>query len=297
MLKHLNFLNTKFSRQNSLNKLIFFNVLIFIFTHIFFGSKFKNIYEHLLLPVENQNLITQPWSLLTYMFFHADFNHLLINLIWLYFSGKIFLRYLSQKLFLQSFILGGITGGLIFVLVFNYIPLFQPLINSCPPAIGSSAAVTTILVSIATLVPNLRISVPIIGNIKLKYFAIVFISLQITTIYSAFLDQKITEELLAKKFGTSILHLSGAFFGFIFIKKIKKEGSGINKLLKLYKKIKRLIIHENKSQKKNFTDYEFNEKKVMRQKKIDKILDKISKSGYESLNKEEKALLFSESKK
>ena len=207
-------------------------------------------------------------------------------MVWLHFGGKIFLQYLQPKQLLSTYILGGISGGLLFILAFNYVPALQGLTLDAR-ALGASASVLAIMVAIATYSPNYSVHLPFIGIVKLKQIAIVCVVLDILSIPNG-------------NAGGHIAHLGGAIFGYFYIKQLKKGrdyskgfSNFIDRLLNTFKpKSKLKTVH-----KRSKTDYEFNSEKTAKQKEIDKILEKIAKSGYESLSKEEKATLFSASKK
>ena len=288
----LNNIKKDFLRQNILNKLIYINIglfLCFSILNVFsfmFQFELNSTLNKLYLPAENTILIKQPWSLLTYMFLHKGIIHLVLNMIWLYFAGKIFIEYLNPEQLLSTYLLGGISGGLLFILAYNYIPVLQPLLSNVK-AVGASASVLAVIVAIATYLPNYNINVPFIGNVPLKLIAILCVILDILSITS-------------ENAGGHIAHLGGAIFGYIYIKQLKKKDNSSNFLKFLIKKINSLLKNKTRIKtiyKRKDSDYEFNRKRVENQKKIDNILEKIAKSGYESLNKAEKDLLFTESKK
>ena len=282
----------EFQQGTILNKLIYINVglfLLFSILEVFsfmFQFSVTPLLSKLYLPANNSILITQPWTFITYMFLHSGFLHLLFNMVWLHFGGKIFLQYLQPKQLLSTYILGGISGGLLFILAFNYAPALQGLTLDAR-ALGASASVLAIMVAIATYSPNYSVHLPFIGIVKLKQIAIVCVVLDILSIPNG-------------NAGGHIAHLGGAIFGYFYIKQLKKGrdyskgfSNFIDRLLNTFKpKSKLKTVH-----KRSKTDYEFNSEKTAKQKEIDKILEKIAKSGYESLSKEEKATLFSASKK
>tara|TARA_B100000902_G_scaffold400026_1_gene474722 strand:+ start:1096 stop:1968 length:873 start_codon:yes stop_codon:yes gene_type:complete len=280
----------KFRKKNILFKLIYINIFIFILFNIidifYFLNQIETVYifERFLLPANKEKLVNQAWSLLTYMFMHKDLFHLIFNMIWLYFAGKIFLENLNEKQLLISYFLGGITGGLLFIAAYNYIPVLQnKAINVL--ALGASASVFAIIIAIATYKPKYNIHLPIIGNIKLKNIAIIYILLDILNIPNG-------------NPGGHIAHLGGAAFGFLYIKQQNKNIYSKNHFIKyLYKINPFKSKNKFKSRSKYQDDYLFNQKENKKNKKIDSILDKIARSGYKSLNEEEKKILFNASKK
>ena len=288
----LNNLKHEFKKGTILNKLIYINVGMFLLFSILgvlsfmFQLDISLFLNKLYLPAENSRLIRQPWAFISYMFLHSGFMHLLFNMLWLHFGGKIFLQYLHPKQLLSTYILGGISGALLFIIAYNYIPSLQGHLYGVQ-ALGASASVLAIIVAIATYTPNYSVQFPFIGFVKLKHIAIFSVALDIISIPKG-------------NTGGHIAHIGGAIFGYIYIKQLQKGNdfsTGFSNFLE------RLInTFKNKSKLKTVhkrakTDYEFNSGKLAQQKEIDKVLEKISKSGYESLSKEEKATLFSASKK
>ena len=288
----LNNLKQEFKEGTSLNKLIYINVGIFLLFGILgvlsfmFQFNIDSFLERLYLPADNNKLLTQPWAFVTYMFFHNGFLHLLFNIIWLHFAGKIFLQYLNPKQLLSTYILGGISGGILFIIAYNYVPALT-IHTQNAQALGASASVLAIVAAIATYSPNYSVRFPFIGIIKLKHIAIVCVILDVLSIPQG-------------NAGGHIAHLGGALFGYFYIKQLKKGNdisngfiNFLNKLVNTFKtKSKLKTVH-----KRSKSDKQFNKEKTEQQKAVDLVLEKISKSGYESLSKEEKATLFSASKK
>lgn len=266
----------EFKNANILYKLIYLNVGIFLLYNIL--SVISSLFildvgpslEKLILPSNTSTLIKQPWSIISYMFFHKTFIHLLFNMIWLHFSGKLFLDYFNEKQFFSTYILGGICGGILFILSFNYLPAFE-IANQNAKAMGASASVLAIMFAISTHIPNYRIQIPFIGMIKIKYLAIALIILDVISIPKG-------------NAGGHIAHIGGALFGYIYAKQLNK---GIDISKNLYQLIN-IVSLKNIFKKQNKTK--------KNQTKIDTILEKISKSGYSSLNKQEKEILFNASK-
>ena len=282
----------EFKQGTILNKLIYINVGVFLFFSILgvlsfmFQFDITLLLEKLYLPANHSRLLSQPWTFITYMFLHNGFLHLLFNMVWLHFGGKIFLQYLKPKQLLSTYILGGVSGGLLFVIAYNYIPALQAY-SFGALAMGASASVLAIIVAIATYTPNYSVQFPFIGFVKLKHIAIFSVALDIISIPKG-------------NTGGHIAHIGGALFGYIYIKQMRK-GNDFSK--GLYSFLERLINTfkpKNKLKtvhKRAKSDYDFNKEKSAKQKEIDIILEKIANSGYESLSKEEKATLFSASKK
>ena len=204
-----------------------------------------------------------PWGMVTYMFVQVDVFHLLSNMLWLYWMGQIFENLTSNRLLILTYFGGGILGGIAFVMFGSG----SNILASYATLIGSSAAVLAIVVSSAVLAPNYTINVMFFGPVKLKYLALV------SFILTSLID-------LNENTGGKIAHIGGAIFGLLFAIAFKQKKSTIKVVYK------RPISNEL-----------YNEIKVSNERRVDQILDKISKSGYDSLNKEEKEFLFKQSGK
>ena len=276
-MNFLNNLKREFGIANMLNKLIYINVFSFLVLNIFsvifslLLIDISSIKELLMLPSSTEEVIKKPWSLLSYMFIHDNFIHLLFNLIWLHFGGKLFLQYLNQKQLLYIYVLGGLCGGILFITAFNNLPALIPFSENAK-ALGASASVLAIFFAIATYIPNFQVSIPFIGFIKLKHIALIYITLDFLNISSG-------------NAGGHIAHLGGAIFGFFYVKQFTKKAVKNEK----YQFVSYLKNIFNFQKSKNKKSYEM--------KEIDLILEKISRSGYNSLTKIEKELLFKSSKK
>ncbi|MBL6874421.1 MAG: rhomboid family intramembrane serine protease [Flavobacteriales bacterium] len=276
-MNFLDNLKREFGIANMLNKLIYINVFSFLVLNIFsvifslLLIDISSIKELLMLPSSTEEVIKKPWSLISYMFIHDNFIHLLFNLIWLHFGGKLFLQYLNQKQLLYTYILGGLFGGILFIIAFNNLPALIPYSENAK-ALGASASVLAIFFAIATYIPNFQVSIPFIGFIKLKHIALIYIILDFLNIPNG-------------NAGGHIAHLGGAIFGFFYVKQFTQK-SAKNKQNQFLSYLKNIFNFQKSKNKKSY-----------KMKEIDLILEKISKSGYNSLTKIEKELLFKSSKK
>ncbi|RZL19975.1 MAG: rhomboid family intramembrane serine protease [Pedobacter sp.] len=239
------------------------------------------IREHFAFPA---NILSQPlqfYTIFTYQFFHDGFFHVLFNMLWLYWMGRIFLDFLKPRQFHFVYLVGGLLGGVLFAVAFNIFPVFRNAFDAT--IIGSSAAVMAIVVATATLVPNYSISLLLFGEVKLKYLAIAYVVLDLIGSTSA-------------NAGGSFAHLGGAFFGFAYIKALQ---SGTD-WSAIFKKRPKLRVVNNKQQSSRNDDAKRSASRknegYVDQREIDEILDKISKTGYDKLSKEEKETLFKASK-
>lgn len=293
------FLRELFLGNNILSRLILINTVVYIlvnlvglFTGLFSSSGSSGLSplaQYLALPADLNALASKPWTLFTYMFLQNNFFHLLFNMVMLYFGGRIFQEYLSQIKLLWTYIIGGIFGGLFFILAFNTFPVFNSIADSSI-ALGASASVLAIIIAISTYVPDYTVHLLLFGRFKLKYLAIAFIAIDVLSIERG-------------NPGGHIAHLGGAAWGFIYAFTLRKGNDIYRVFYRL--KLPRLTWKSKKSKfdtsrpedGRPISDDEYNYKRAATQEEIDKILDKISKSGYSSLTSKEKELLFKTSNK
>ena len=283
-------LKYRFTSANALFKLIYINLAVFVLVNFLatlsylFQSELFSVVNYLALPVSLKALLVKPWTILSYMFMHVEFFHILSNLIYLYFAGQIFLQYFNAKKLYSIYILGGLAGGFSYLLAFNLFPVFNSYSSS--HLMGASASVLTVLFAVATYVPNYKINLPFIGSIPIKYLAIASVFIDIISIPES-------------NPGGHIAHLGGALFGVFFINRLKNGNDlsipfykWVDSLAGLFKKKHLKTVH-----KRSKSDDEFRAEKADRSELIDTILDKIAKSGYDSLSAKEKEYLFKNSKK
>ncbi len=275
-----------FKSNNVFTKLIYINLGVFLLVQIaglvFFLSGQQNnlLVDYLSVPADINALASQPWSIVTYMFLHEGFLHILFNLLWFFWFGRIFLEFLDYKKLLSIYIYGGLFGAIFFIIAYNIFPVFDS-IKQYSVALGASASVLATVIAISTYVPNYTIRLMFIGAVKIKYIALFFIATDILSMSNG-------------NAGGHIAHLGGALFGYLFalqLKTKKKSSNGFSNPFKRKKKVR--VTHKNIPK----DDKTYNANKAKNQAQVDKILEKISKSGYSSLTKDEKEILFSASKK
>ena len=281
-------LKYQFARLNIAEKLIAVNVLVFIVNGLvpfLFGLSSNSIVRWFELPNGILEILYQPWSIVTYSFFHGGIGHLFWNMLLIYFVGRIFLNLFDPKRFLNVYLLGVILGGLFFVLGYNVFPAF---FDTTAYLIGASAGASAILIFVCTYLPNQEVRV-IFFNVKLWYVGAFVVLMDLV-------------QLPMSNSGGHLAHLGGALLGYLYASQLLKGtdiGSGFAKFMdgigNLFNRSERKAplktVYKNQGPKTSGTgkaDYD----KLTKQKKIDAILDKISKSGYESLSKSEKDFLF-----
>jgi membrane associated rhomboid family serine protease len=268
-----------------INLLIGINVIAFLLINIpavllsLMGNDMLNSFasEYLALPANLSKLAIRFWTPVTYMFMHAGVFHILFNMLWLYWMGQIFEEYLGNKRLVGLYIMGGLAGAAMFILCYNIFPAFAGAPLMYASVVGASASVTAIVIATATLLPNYTIYMMFIGPVKLKWIALFFIIIDFLSI-------------AGPNAGGEIAHLGGALLGFIYIKQLNRGhdwSRSVNDVFSQRPKVK--VVSQNRS-------YQQQSASAPRQEEIDHILDKISQSGYESLNKHEKEVLFRASK-
>jgi len=290
-----------FRKGTTLHKLIYLNLGLFLAVQIvriilFLSNAydlFPGFLNHLAVPANLEVLAKRPWTLITYMFLHVDFIHILFNLLWLYWFGTVFIQELGLKKLLSTYLLGGLAGGILYVVFYNLFPVFEG-VREGSIALGASASVMAVVVSTATYQPERRMHLVLIGPIKIIYIALFMF------IFTSLVDFSVNT-------GGKIAHIGGALSGFLFAYYYRRGQDltkGFDRVLdsiaswfKPGKEKMKVTYKRSAEQKGPADDIEYNKQKVGEQKEIDQILDKISKAGYDSLSSREKEMLFKMSKK
>ncbi len=284
--------------DNALVKIIMVNATVFLMLLlskiILTLSQSAEIYAWILnqveLPADLQVLLVKPWTIITYFFAHQDIFHILFNMLFLYWFGRLIEEYLGAKRVVALYMLGGIAGGLTYIVIYNLLPFFEGQIVGSG-MLGASAAAFSVAVGASTLLPNYTFNLIFLGPIRIKFIALFYIILSLA-------------QTIGPNAGGNLAHLGGALIGFIFIKTLQNGvdlGRPVyairdfwNNLFK--KKPTMRVTYREKQIHKSATVYQATPAnstfEMPDQSEIDNILDKISKSGYESLTKEEKQKLF-----
>jgi membrane associated rhomboid family serine protease len=296
MASFISDLKSRFHRGDINVQLIYINVGVFVVTTLV--SVFLRLFNigdaswmnFMTLPASIPEFLKQPWSLLSYMFLHADPLHLLFNMLWLYWFGQLFLSFFSARHFRGLYLLGGICGGLFYMLALNVFPYFTPYIY-ISTLLGASASVLAIVVATAVREPEYRVNFMFIGTVRLKYVALFMVVTDLLFVTSG-------------NGGGHIAHLGGALAGWWFawsLRKGKDVTKWINGVLDgcsgVWSKLSSKKPKMKVSKGGRADDYDYNARKKQQSEEIDRILDKLKKSGYGSLTTEEKKRLFDASKK
>jgi membrane associated rhomboid family serine protease len=267
-------------------RLIYWNIACFLVSYVIFGLlKYVNIdinfLQYVSLSSNPMDLLWKPWSIVSYSFFHSGIFHIFFNLIILNFSSQLFLTFFNQKQLLGLYILSAIFSGIVFVFSFYSMNIISSIV-------GASGAIMAILVATTTYQPLMNLRLLIIGNVKLWHVTVVILLIDLMQIQS-------------ENSGGHIAHLAGAFFGFIFIK-LLQNGSDLTKIVSNLFDFFVNLFHKKESTPFKKVHKNYNKPivkstskivtKDKTQQQIDDILDKISRSGYDCLTKEEKEFLF-----
>jgi membrane associated rhomboid family serine protease len=282
-----------FSSGTMLTKIIYVNIGLFLLLNIIgvffflFATPFdidsltRAVFG---VPSNLSKLLIKPWTLITYMFTHTGFLHMLFNVLWLYWFGRVFLSFFGEKKMLSLYLLGGLIGAVFYVASYNIFPVFSEAVflSTC---IGASASLMAIALAIAVYQPNYTFHLLFLGPVKIKYIAMFFVFTDILMIGDS-------------NSGGHMAHLGGAFMGYLFAYQYKNKGVDLTRRMTRFldafvtffkPRPKMKVSYKNPRQ---MSDTEYNYTKKVKQEEIDKILDKIAKNGYNSLSSEEKKKLF-----
>lgn len=302
-----------YKRGNTITRLIMFMAGIFVLLRLVFGvlglfhANVQGWLEWLLVPAGLKELLSRPWTVFTYMFVHYNLMHLLMNMLWLYVFGLFFQRWFTSFQLVMHFTLGGVAGALMFVLLGQLLPETAGSSLSQAPLIGASASVMALAVGATLMKPNEPISLFLLGTIRLKYLTIIMIGLDLLG-------------LNPTKGGVMLAHLGGALYGvlvratsnshlfggleFRFQRFFKRVGAIFMGLAYLVGKSTRTHTFNQNPQTKykrakketiNRTidvDQAYRDRMKEEERRLDSILDKVKQSGYDSLSREEKKILF-----
>lgn len=285
-----NDLMTQWRTGGMLTRLILINVGVFLTFHLIglifflFGTAEPDLMRWLMSTSHLPTLATRPWTVLTYMFLHGDLFHIFFNMLVLYFAGRIFQDLLGGRRLLGNYLLGGLLGLALYVLAYNTLPVFQRFAMGSS-ILGASAAVMAVFIGIAAYRPDLVVNLLLLGPVRLKYIALVYVVIDLISIRHG------------ANSGGHIAHLGGALYGFVSARQLARGNDWSLRFVELLDRIagsfrrrkgSRLRVSHRSAQRSRREAEGRREK----QARVDAILDKISRSGYDSLSKEEKDFLF-----
>lgn len=287
-------LKRTFRQGNIVVRLIYINVAVFVIGLLLsvvlglFNVNINYFLRDLYLPADLLQLLRRPWTLITYMFMHAGAWHLLGNMLWLYWFGKLFLYFFSSKHLRGLYVVGGLAGALLYIIAYNLLPAFSAQLYSAT-LVGASASVLAIAIATAVREPDFRINLMFIGPVKLKYFALFIVLFDVLYVGS-------------DNAGGHLAHLGGALAGWWFVRGLGRGydithwvNMCIDAIGGLFHKRERkpkMKVHVHNATSDRAADYEYNARKKEQSDEVDRILEKLKKSGYSSLSEEEKRKLF-----
>lgn len=277
-------LRLSITKDGALAGLVYLNIAVFLFVGVY-NAIFYLVTNHtplffdkvLALSSDPTILVKHPWTFITYMFYHLDFLHALFNLLVLYWFGTIFVDFFGNTKLVSVYLAGGVLGGLFYLLAYNTLPVFY----SEGPAtlLGASAAIMAITFGSAAFSPNFRIWLVFIGDVKLKYLAFAYLTI----------------DLIQIPFGNAgghIAHIGGAFIGALWGYTYRKNGFNILAWLELLLERVKNLKFKRKRIQVAYKNPNPKVRKASNGRELDHILDKISQTGFDSLTDEEKEKLF-----
>ena len=292
------YLKSVFKQNGMIGKLILINAAVFVLLQILYFIQggyaegdpgiFETTVHYLAGPGDPSEILHRPWGVFTQMFTHYDFMHFLFNMIFLFFVAQIMIQLLGEKRLLSTYILGGLFAYATHVVMFYLIPEFAK--GGVSDVVGASGSVMAVFCAVAFMRPKL--TVYFFGMIKMPIIvlAVVYIAVDLFSV-------------AASDGVAHFAHLGGALFGALSIINVNSSNNFMNRIEKfwsklggLFKRKPKMKIHKQE-EVQQMDDDEYRSEKAYNQERIDAILDKISKKGYEGLTKEEKEILFNESKR
>ena len=285
--------------NNTLVQLILVNTVVYLAVVILYvvshlansPAAYQLVVENLAIPSSINEFIRRPWTLMTHIFTHAEIFHILFNMLFLYWFGRLIEEYLGNRRLVGLYVMGGLAGGLFYLAMYNLVPYFQSQVSG-PPMLGASAAALSVAVGAATLLPNYTFHLLFFGPVRIKYIVFFFIVLSFA-------------QSVGPNAGGNLAHLGGAFMGFFYVKLLQNGTDmgrpiywlvdGWSNLFRPKPPIKVSYRQRSSASTQASTFASINGSSsisVPDQDEVDMILDKISRSGYESLTREEKQKLF-----
>lgn len=302
MASILDDIKKQFTSKSVLTRLIIVNVVVWLLMIIASITVGRLMGEELLnktlaiqgyylgVPSDLGLLIRRPWTIITHMFAHdtSGIMHLAFNMLGLYFLGQLWIQFVGVRKLLPTYILGGWAGMLLYVVIYNVFPGLQTMSF----AVGASAAVYAIMTAAAAYRPNMQIRLFGILPVKLGLMVGIFILGDFLRLNSG------------DNFGGHLAHIGGAAFGFVYGRQLlqgKDSFRWMDRFLdRFFNFFKfggtRMRVVRDTPHKRPKSDEQFNQERNNNQQKVDRILDKISRSGYDSLTKDEKDFLFRQGK-
>jgi len=281
-----NDLKYKYNNLNTFGKIIAINAIVFLVNILLNAFKVGWLFTYFSLPSDFWDFLLQPWSIITYGFLHNGIFHILFNMLLLFYLSNVAANVFREKLVLNVYFLGVITGGALFLTVVN---LWPTNYFASPGVVGASAGVAALLAFVPTYLPDSEIRL-FTFTIKWKYIALAFIAFDVIRLVSG------------QNQGGYVSHLGGYLLGYMYASQLQKGtdiGTGFERLMDRFvnlfrpkSTLKTVYRKSPKTKAKTAKRTKSPSQTLNKQQRIDAILDKIGKSGYDSLTAEEKEFLF-----
>jgi membrane associated rhomboid family serine protease len=305
----------QFAQGNMVTRIIIVNVAVFVLVNLIWiigrishawetPEWYSTLLQFFMMPSYWKTLLFQPWSIITSMFLHEGFWHILWNMLFLYWFGRIVGDFIGDQRILPIYLLGGLFGNVIFFLTVLAFPAAYGGATAVY-ALGASAGVMAVVVAAGAIAPNYIIRLLFLGDVRLKYIVAILVFIDLIGMAGRY------------NTGGHFAHLGGAFFGLLFIAQLRQGNDFSKPVNRLLDSIGRFfqalfsgqsmrrpgpkVAYRNPTRNRSASRRSGggpSSDKLPRdhQEQLDAILDKIKESGYDSLSKEEKEFLFNASK-
>lgn len=290
----------QYKRGGMLLRLVYINIGVFVLLHLVSLVKWMTgmpgddwLLPWLAMPSSLSGFLHRPWTIVTYCFVHKELWHIIFNLLWLYGLGRIFLEYFTPKQLAGLYVLGGVAGGALFLLAYQFLP---PLRGGAGLLMGASASVIAIVVAVGAYAPDYKIGLLFLGRISLKWVALVMVLLSVMSLYS-------------NNPGGNIAHLGGALMG-LWYAQAYRRGHDITRWLNtMLDRVWALFSRRQggrggvgqpvggQAYRGNTSQGQNSASSQPTEEQLDRVLEKIKRSGYGALSDEERDLLFRASRK
>ncbi len=271
---------------------LFFGILMLIERLFVIENLTNTVKELFAAPGNPELLLYKPWSLITQMFTHGGLGHLAFNMLALYFIGRMFIPFFGQKRLLSTYLLGGVFAYLFHIAAYYIFPVYADV--QTPTIVGASASIYALFAAIVVHKPDYKVQL-----LFLRF------QLPLVFIFALYILGDL-RGLATSEIGDStayFAHIGGAVFGGLSVLKVDSPKNFMNRIERWLSNFKwpsfkrKAKMKVYKTDARSMTDDDYNYSKNQSQQRVDAILDKISKKGYEGLTKEEKEILFNESKR
>jgi membrane associated rhomboid family serine protease len=289
-------IKAQFKQGSVLTRLIYINLGVFVIVvgwlilSALGGLEKTWLQDFLAFPASLERAILKPWAFVTYMFTQINFFHLIFNLIALFWFGRMFMNWLDQNRLLAVYVLGGLSGAAMYLFSYHIFPGLA-IESKTAQVVGASASIYAIMLALLAIAPRFKIVIPLIASFELRQVILVFLMIDVFSI------------AFSQNIGGHLAHFGGAIFGYTF-GILHKQGFDITAwftaivrtIMQAFKPKQKTKVHFTQTNQTRYeSDMDYNARKTAEQEEVNRILDKIGTSGYDSLTKREKEILFKSS--